>query len=152
MYRPHKNPVFDAAMRKGRARTVEPIARDNVRQLVKALKQKKLVWYAADQNYGVQQGVFVPFFNIPAATITATSWFAKKGNAKVIPMTHKRTQNGLEITIHPALENFPSGDDTEDARINMAFLENYLKQNPADYMWVHRRFKTRPKGEQSVYE
>ncbi len=151
MYRPHKNAIFDAAMSKGRSRTIEPVARDNVRQLVKAMKQKKIVWYAADQNYGVQQGVFIPFFNIPAATITATSWFANKGNAKVIPMTHKRTEQGLEITIHPALENFPSGDDKEDARVNMAFLEDYLKQYPADYMWVHRRFKTRPEGEPGVY-
>ncbi len=151
MYRPHKNPVFDAAMFQGRSRILEPVARDNVRKIVKSMKQKKIVWYAADQNYGVQQGVFVPFFGIPAATITATSWFAKKGNARVIPMTHKRTENGLEITIHPPLENFPSGDDKEDARVNMAFLENYLKQYPADYMWVHRRFKTRPKGKAGVY-
>jgi len=151
MYRPHKNPIFDAAMRKGRSRTMEPVPRDNVRHLIKAMIQKKIVWYAADQNYGVQQGAFVPFFGIPAATITATSWFAEKGKAKVIPMTQKRTKQGLEITIHAALENFPSGDDKEDARVNMAFLEDYLKQYPADYMWVHRRFKTRPEGEQGVY-
>ena len=151
MYRPHKNSVFDAAMSKGRRRTMEPVARGNVRHLIKAMKQQQIVWYASDQNYGVQQGVFVPFFGIPAATITATSWFAEKGKAQVIPMTNKRTPNGMEITIHPALENFPSGDDKEDARVNMAFLEDYLKQYPADYMWVHRRFKTRPEGEKGVY-
>ncbi len=151
MYRPHKNPIFEHAMTSGRARVLEPVDRTNIRKVVSALKKKKVVWYAADQNYGIKQGVFVPFFGIPAATITATSWFAKKGNAIVIPMTHRRSEKGMEITIHPPFENFPSGDDTLDAITNMAFLENYLKQYPADYMWVHRRFKTRPEGESGVY-
>lgn len=152
MYRRHKNPVFEHAMTSGRARVLTPVERTDVRTIVKLLKQKKVIWYAADQNYGIKQGVFVPFFGIQAATVTATSWFARKGNAVVIPMTHKRSPTGMDIVIHPPLENFPSGDDTRDAKTNMEFLEAYLKQNPADYMWVHRRFKTRPEGEHSPYE
>ncbi len=151
MYRPNKNPVFENAMRAGRARLGEPVERTHVRKIVKSLKKKQVVWYAADQNYGIKQGVFVPFFGIPAATITATSWFAKKGKAVVIPMTHRRSKKGMDITLHPPLENFPSGDDARDAATNMAFLEDYLKKYPADYMWVHRRFKTRPEGEARLY-
>ncbi len=152
MYRPHKNPVFEHAMTQGRGRVLESVDRKNIRKVITALRNKKVVWYAADQNYGVKQGVFVPFFGMQAATITATSWFAKKGHAVVIPMTHQRSKKGMDITIHPPLKNFPSGDDSQDAAANMNFLENYLKKFPADYMWVHRRFKTRPDGEKNVYQ
>ncbi len=152
IYKPHRNPFFDRAMYNGRKRICEPVEKSNVRQILKALKQNKMIWYAADQDYGRAQSVFVPFFGINTATITGTSWFAKKSGAEVIPMTHIRTKKGMEIQLHPALENFAKEDDVADAATVMAFLENYLHQYPADYMWVHRRFKTRPIGEESYYK
>lgn len=152
VYRKHNNPFVDYSITKGRSRTIKTVVdKDNMRKLVKSLKENKVVWYPADQDYGLKQGVFAPFFNIQAATVTAGSWFTTKTGATPIPMTFKRTAEGMHITLHPPLKNYPSGDNVADAKNYLAFLENYLKQYPADYMWVHRRFKTRPEGEKGFY-
>ena len=151
VYKPDRNPFFDRAMFNGRNRNCLPVAKSNLRVTLKNLKAKKVIWYAADQDYGRAQSVFVPFFGIPAATVTATSWFVKQTGAIVIPMTHRRTQAGIQVEIHPALENFATIDDTTDAAQIMGFLEQYLKKYPANYLWVHRRFKTRPEGEPTFY-
>ncbi len=151
MYRKHNNPLVDNVITKGRLRVLETADKDNIRKIVKSLKQNKIVWYPVDQDFGIKQGVFAPFFNIEAATVTAGSWFTTKTGATPIPMTFIRTKKGMEITLHPPLENYPSGNDVADAKTYLTFLENYLKQYPADYMWVHRRFKTRPEGEKGFY-
>lgn len=154
MYRPHPNPLFDAQMLAGRqadARMV--LARDDIRGTLKALKANLPLWYAADQDYGRQHSLFVPFFGTPAATITATSRFAKMTGAPVIPFTHRRLPGGrgFVLELHPPLADIPSGDDYADALSVNRFLEAYLRQYPADYMWLHRRFKTRPEGGAPVY-
>tara|TARA_R110001606_G_scaffold21286_6_gene75148 strand:- start:990 stop:1313 length:324 start_codon:yes stop_codon:yes gene_type:complete len=92
--------------------------------------------------------VFVPLFGVPAATVTATSTFARLGKAQVVPFTQSRLPGaqGYQLTIHPPLQDFPSGDDMADAlRINQ-WVEQSIAQQPEQYMWVHRRFKTRPEG------
>lgn len=154
MYKPNKNLLIETVMRQGRLRHAESLLRRNdLRATVKALKSNKIVWYATDQNYGGKKAVFVPFFGIQAATITATTKFAKLTGATVVPFTQKRINDGKQflLEIHPALENFPGTDEVEDAtRINL-FLENYLKENPADYMWLHQRFRSRPEGEANIY-
>ncbi len=155
MYRQHSNKHFEKAMCAGRLKSVtDVIERDDVRTMIKALKAGKAVWYAADQDYGVKHSIFVPFFNIPAATITATSRFVKLTKVPVVPMTHyhdKKTGK-LVIQLHPALDDFATVDEYTDAiRINQ-FLEQFIKCHPADYLWLHRRFKTRQEGMSSVYE
>ncbi len=152
VYKPHRNPFFDRAMYNGRRRNSTPIPKDNVRAVLKRLKQNEVIWYAADQDYGRAQSVFVPFFKIQSATTTGTSWFVKKTGAKVIPMTHRRTKHGIQVQLHPPLEHFGEQNNTVDATQIMNFLENHLNKYPADYMWVHRRFKTRPEGEPSFYD
>lgn len=151
MYRPHADPVFERAMRAGRERHFPMIPRDDVRAMLRWLKQGGCVWYAADQDYGAQHSVFAPFFGHPAATITATSRFAKLSGATVIPFTHRRTRRGIALQLHPALATIPSGDEHADAGSANQFLERWLQQHPADYLWLHRRFKTRPPGEPSLY-
>ena len=151
MYRPHANPVFEHAMRAGRERHFPLIPRDDVRAMLRWLKSGGCVWYAADQDYGAQHSVFAPFFGIPTATITATSRFAKLSGAAVVPFTHVRTVRGIKLILHPPLTAIPSGDDAADAESANAFLEQWLRSHPADYLWLHRRFKTRPAGAESLY-
>lgn len=151
MYRPHANPVFEQAMRAGRERHFPMIPRDDVRAMLRWLKSGGCVWYAADQDYGAQHSVFAPFFGIPTATITATSRFAKLSGAAVVPFTHVRTSRGIKLFLHPPLASIPSGDELSDATSANAFLEQWLREHPADYLWLHRRFKTRPAGTESLY-
>ncbi len=155
MYRPHGNPVYDYLQQKGRLSNNPDCAvfpREDVRGVLKALRRGRVIWYAPDQDYGRKQSVFAPFFGVPAASVTATAKLARAGNAKVLPFTHVRLANGhYRVTVHPPLENFPSGDDVADAtRINN-IIEAFIRVTPEQYLWVHRRFKTRPPGAESVY-
>lgn len=156
VYRPHNNAVYDYLQRRGRERhslATQLIPRHDVRTLVKALKAGRAIWYAPDQDYGPKHSVFVPFLGVQTATITATAQLARMGNARVIPFVQTRLPGGgYSIRVYPPLENFPEGDDLADAtRIN-TFIEARVRENPEQYMWVHRRFKTRPEGEPEIYD
>lgn len=147
MQRDHNNPLMNAVMTRRRERRYGKVlgARD-LRGLLRCLKQNRAVWYATDQDYGRKDIVFAPFFGIPAGTITATSRIAERSGCVVMPFSHFRHDDkpGYDIYFHPPLENFPSGDDLEDAtRIN-AFIEQEIRKAPDQYLWMHRRFKTRP--------
>ena len=156
MHRPHKNAFYDYVQKRGRQQRSDSATsypRKEVRQVLKALRKGRVIWYAPDQDYGIKQGVFAPFMGIQAATVTATSRFAGAGNAKIVPLTQQRLPGwqGYQVTIHPPLEGFPSGDDLEDAITINNLIESIIKEQPDSYMWVHRRFKTRPEGESSLY-
>ncbi|MFL0796950.1 MAG: LpxL/LpxP family Kdo(2)-lipid IV(A) lauroyl/palmitoleoyl acyltransferase [Cellvibrionaceae bacterium] len=156
MYRPHKNAVYDFVQRKGRERfhkELPVVERRDVRGMAKVMKSGDMIWYAPDQDYGRKGAEFVPFFGIPAATLTATSKFAQLGQAKVIPITYTRLPNdqGYRMTIHQAFDNFPTGDDYTDTARVMAFAETRIREQPEQYLWTHRRFKNRPQGETSLY-
>lgn len=156
MYREHTNPVFDWVQHRGRERHnsgAKAIRRNDVRAMVRSLRQKRAIWYAPDQDYGRRQSLFVPFFGVQAATVTATSRFARLGHAKVVPFTQERLPHGqgYRLTLHPPLENFPGPSDAADClRINQ-WAERVICQTPGQYLWAHRRFKTRPRGELSLY-
>ncbi|MBA4289556.1 MAG: lipid A biosynthesis lauroyl acyltransferase [Pseudomonas sp.] len=155
MYRPHKNPLFDYVQRRGREqRLLGAIERDEVRGMLKLLRAGGIVWYAPDQDYGAQRSLFVPLFGVQAATVTATSKFARMGRARVIPFTQQRLPNGqgYSVVVHPALDNFPTDDEAADClRINQ-WVEHAISQCPEQYLWAHRRFKTRPEGEPKLYK
>ncbi len=154
MYRPHKNPLFDYVQRRGREqRLLGVIGRDDVRGMLKRLREGAVVWYAPDQDYGAQRSVFVPLFGVPAATVTATSKFARMGRARVIPFTQQRLPNGqgYRLVIHPPLADFPGeSEETDCLRINQ-WIEQAIGACPEQYLWAHRRFKTRPPGEPKLY-
>lgn len=153
LYRPDPNPLMSYAIAKARSRVNDnAIHRKDTRQLIKNLRKGNTVWYAPDQDYGPTHSVFAPFFGVPAATVVATSRIAKLSGCDVVPFFCYREPNGhYRIEIQPALDNYPSGDDVADAtRIN-AILEAAIRKAPEQYLWVHRRFKTRPEGEPSVY-
>lgn len=154
MYRAHKNPLFDFIQRHGREqRLLGAIERDDVRGMLKVLRAGGVVWYAPDQDYGAQRSLFVPLFGVQAATVTATSKFARLGRARVVPFTQTRLADGTgyKVTVHPALADFPGDSEEADClRINQ-WIELAIRQQPEQYLWAHRRFKTRPAGEAKLY-
>ena len=155
MYRQNKDPVWESLQYNGRKTFFDGVVeRSDMRQILKRLKQGRAMWYAADQDYGIKHSVFAPFFGIDAATITVSARLASKTKSAVL-MLHqfrdlKRKTWTLKFT--PMLENFPSGDDLADATRLNAMLEAEVKSVPAQYLWMHRRFKTRPAGETSFYK
>lgn len=157
MYREHNNPLFDFIQRRGRERhNVDSLAveRDDVRGMLKLLRSGRAIWYAPDQDYGAKQSIFVPLFGIEAATVTATSKFARLGKAQVVPFTQQRLADGsgYKLVIHPPLSNFPGESDEVDClRINQ-WVERAIRECPEQYLWAHRRFKTRPPGEPKLYD
>jgi len=154
LYREHKNPVFEHITRNRRIRHFEcAIPRSDMRGLLRSLKDNMPVWYAPDQNYGHEHSIFAPFFGIPAATITATSRIARASGAKVVPFFPRRLPDGrgYQLNLLPALDSFPSGDDAADARHINSIIETAIRQCPEQYLWAHRRFKTRPPGAPDIY-
>ena len=155
MYRPHKNAAFEATLQTARSRHFEKaIPRGDLRGMLKSLRENTPVWYAPDQDYGREQSVFVPFFGISTATITGTSRLARISKAAVVPFFQTRLPGtqGYQLTLYPALKDFP-GDSIEadTARIN-TLIEARVREQPDQYLWAHRRFKTRPEGEAGVYD
>lgn len=154
MYRPSDNALNDQIMRRCRGQSVsELIMKDSVRSLLKALKNNRPVWYAADQAYNRKGTVLAPFFGEPATTNTAVSQIAKVSKTSVVPFLPLRHNSGESYTLEflPALENFPSGDVEADAvRLNK-LLEEMIRRAPEQYYWVHRRFKGRPDGYPDAY-
>lgn len=154
LYRSHKNPVFERVMRRARERHFErAIAREDLRGMLASLKDNLPVWYAPDQDYGREKSLFAPFFGVPAATITATSRLAAASGAAVVPFFPERRHDGRGYVLRllPALDDFPGASPEADAaRINR-LIEDAIRAAPEQYLWVHRRFKTRPKGAAGVY-
>jgi len=155
-YRPHNNPVYDRVQQYGRERhnsRSKTVSRRDVRGMVKAMKQGDWLWYAADQDYGPKVSEFVPWFGIDAAMVSAPPRLATMANVPIVGISYRRLPDfsGYEITFLPAFEHLPSGDNHADLiRLNQHF-EACIRANPEEYLWVHRRFKTRPRGEPSLY-
>lgn len=150
MQRDHNNPLVNAIMTRSRQqRYGVALDRRDLRGLFRRLKSNRIVWYAPDQDYGRQGSVFAPFFGVPAASITATARIAERSGCAVVPFSHFRREQGVgyDIYFQPPLEGFPSGDELADAsRVNLA-IEQQVRQHPEQYLWMHRRFKTRPMPE-----
>ncbi|WP_286916972.1 MULTISPECIES: lipid A biosynthesis lauroyl acyltransferase [Pseudomonas] len=157
MYREHRNALFDFVQRQGRERhNLDSLAveREDVRGMIKLLRKGRAIWYAPDQDYGAKQSIFVPLFGIEAATVTATTHFARLGKARVIPFTQRRLEDGsgYRLVLHPPLEGFPGESEAADAlRINQ-WVEQAVTECPEQYLWAHRRFKSRPTGAPKLYD
>lgn len=157
MYAKQKNPVVDALLLHGRKRFNAPrlfSRSDNVRSVVKALREGLPFYYLPDMDLGRRDSIFVPFFGVPTATITAPSRLALMGRATVLPVVTRMLPGsaGYVLQIYPPLENFPSEDVVHDTQIMNAFIEARVRELPEQYFWVHKRFKTRPEGEPSFYK
>jgi KDO2-lipid IV(A) lauroyltransferase len=153
MYRLMDNPVFEWCVLRARLRYADAMfAKDDLRATLKYLKRGGTLWYAPDQDMRGKDSVFVPFFGVPAATITATHHLARLSGAAVIPFFHKRLEHGgYALRLEAPLENFPSADAAADtARVNAA-IERMVREAPAQYLWIHKRFKSRPPGQAPLY-
>lgn len=147
IYKPHKNPVFNRFIERGRSRYfVRQFSNKDLKTLVRSIRRGHACWYSPDQDYGRKVSVFAPFFGIEAASITMTARIAKMTGAPVLPLRIHRNPDNYTYTLEylPALTNFPSGDEVADAtKVNQA-IEAMIRQCPEQYLWLHRRFKTRP--------
>jgi KDO2-lipid IV(A) lauroyltransferase len=143
MYRPTKNLLLGEFVHSRRAvQTKRAIPRDDVRTLIKALKDGDVVWYAPDQSFRKKGAEMVTLFGIPAATNTATSRIAKMTDALVLPYFLERLPGGAyRGAIHPPLENFPTDDPVADTERFNRIVEAEVRRMPAQYLWIHRRFK-----------
>ena len=153
LYRKDPNPLLAYKLIQARESFAgNAIVRSDTRQLIKNLRQGHVVWYAPDQDFGAKHSVFAPFFGVQAATVVGTARIAQLGKAVVIPFAHYRDEhNCYHLVIEAALQNYPVGDDLIDAtRINQV-IETAIAKQPDQYLWVHRRFKTRPVGDASLY-
>jgi lipid A biosynthesis lauroyl/palmitoleoyl acyltransferase len=156
MYKSPKNELFDWVLRHSRSRfggiMIERSA--ELRPLIRLLREGRPFYYLPDQEPGDADFVFAPFFGIPAATITALSRMARLTDAVVVPCFTRLLPfgTGYEVAFAPALENYPSGDNVQDATQMNAAIECGVRERPDQYMWSYKRFKTRPDNLPSFYE
>ncbi|MBI3480391.1 MAG: lipid A biosynthesis acyltransferase [Nitrosomonadales bacterium] len=124
-----------------------------LRPILKGMRAGMPFIYPPDQDQGVKDGAFIPFFGVPAATMTSVPRIAQMTGAKVVPSITRVLPDaqGYVLTFYPAWENYPSGDDIADARRMNEFLEQRILEMPEQYFWLHKRFKTRPEGEPNFY-
>ena len=156
LYSKQSNPDLDQMMLAGRTRFGQSriIARtEGVKPIIRAMKSGLPFYYLPDMDFGARDSVFVPFFGVQAATITGVSRLAKLTGAVVVPViaTQRPNGSGYDVRFYPAWDQFPSGDDAADARRVNAFIEARVLENTAQYLWTHKRFKTRPPNEARVY-
>jgi KDO2-lipid IV(A) lauroyltransferase len=154
IFTPQSNAAVDAWVAKGRQRfgTVRLFRReDGVKPIVAALRQNELLYLLPDMNFGANESIFVPFFGEQAATVPSLSRFAKLGRARVVPVITRMTEAGYEVVVHPAWNDFPTEDAEADTAAMNQRLEGFINAMPAQYFWVHKRFKTRPPGAPELY-
>ncbi|HWU68750.1 MAG TPA: LpxL/LpxP family Kdo(2)-lipid IV(A) lauroyl/palmitoleoyl acyltransferase [Stenotrophobium sp.] len=153
MYRPINNPLIDYFMHRWReARSGLPaLPKNDLKKLVRALRQGHCIWYGPDQSLDVRNAIHVPFFGVPTLTLTATSKLAQMGRARVVPYFPARINGRYRVTFLPALENFPTDDEAADAAMINRMLEAGINIAPAQYFWSHRRFKHPPAGMPDPY-
>lgn len=156
MYAAQKNAVFDEVLRMGRAR-FKPVKlftrQDGIKPILRALKEHLPYFMLPDMDFGEKDAEFVPFFGIPAATLTATARIAAATGAQVMPViaTFLPNYRGWRVKFYPVWENYPGPDMVAATRRMNEFIEERVREAPAEYFWTHKRFKTRPNGEPSFY-
>ena len=156
VYSKQKNPVFDAVLLHGRTRLgpTELYSRqDGIRPVAKAIKKGLPFYYLPDMDFGERDSMFVPFFGVPAATITGLARIAAMTGAVVVPAvtTQLPGGDGYVLRFYPAWDHYPGGDLAANTRRMNAFIEERVREMPEQYYWLHKRFKTRPPGEQKIY-
>jgi KDO2-lipid IV(A) lauroyltransferase len=157
IYVPQKNKAFDKLLRRGRERygPVRLITRkEGIKPILRALRDGYPYFMLPDMDFGEKDAEFIPFFGIQAATLTALARLAATTGAKVIPVvaTFLPDYKGWRVVYYPTWENFPGDDIIAATRRMNAFIEDRVREAPAEYFWTHKRFKTRPPGAPSLYD
>ena len=152
IYRPQNNRLFDEIMRQGFVNNgATMIKTKDTRNMLKTIKSGLPIWYAPDQDLGEKNSVFAPFFNLKTATVAATARLASTPNTVVIPYFFIRDAKGYQMNFEAPLDQYPSKDPVESATTTNQILEQQILKAPEQYLWIHKRFKTRPPGESSFY-
>ncbi|MEX5976918.1 LpxL/LpxP family Kdo(2)-lipid IV(A) lauroyl/palmitoleoyl acyltransferase [Providencia vermicola] len=155
MYRPHNNKAMEYIQTKGRCRSGKGmIDRKNLKFMVQELKSGKAIWFAPDQDFGKKGTVFVPFFSVQnTSTSKGTSTLAQLSHSPTLTVTLLRNKNGVnyDLVLGKELIDYPTNDTLRDAATINSVLEKEIMKAPEQYLWAHRRFKTRPDGEPSLY-
>ena len=157
IYQTQSNPVFDAAVRRGRLRfgQAKVFSRhgDGVLPLVRAVRRGAIFFNLPDMDFGPAEATFAPFFGVPAATLLAPARMSRSLHMKVQPIVTEMLPGGqgYRVRFLQPWEHWPSGDDEADMAAMNAWIEQEVRSLPAQYLWVHRRFKTRPPGQPDLY-
>ena len=160
MYSHQKNKVLDDAILRARSRFNKPILlsrQDGMRVAIRAMRRGLSFYYLPDMDFGARDAAFVPFFGVSTATITAPARLARITHARVVPCVTRMTPDGYQARFYPAWSDFPDGDDdtpitlARAARRMNAFIEERVLEMPEQYLWTHKRFKTRPPGAAKFY-
>ena len=156
VYSHQKDAVLDRVLLRGRTRFVKPVLfsrQDGIRPVVRALREGLPLYYLPDMDLGGRDSIFVPFFGVPAATVTALSRVARLAGAVIVPAVTRQLPGGAGYVLrfYPAWSGFPTDDLAADARRMNAFIEDRVREMPEQYFWLHKRFKTRPPGEAKFY-
>ncbi|WP_140909247.1 LpxL/LpxP family Kdo(2)-lipid IV(A) lauroyl/palmitoleoyl acyltransferase [Cognatiluteimonas lumbrici] len=148
MYRPHGQPPLEWAVKRGRLRyAVAMFGREELRPAIRHLKAGGVLWFAPDQETRRGDSVFVPFFGVPASSLTSTHQLARLAGASVLAFAHERRDDGgYTLRLSPAFDHFPTTDATADTARVMQAIEAMARAVPAQYLWIHRRFKRQPDG------
>lgn len=159
IYTRQRNKMFDAALRKGRLRFTADasnlLARDaGVKPIMRAMKSGRPFLMLPDMDFGARESVFVPFFGIPAATLTAPARLSSATQGQVIPVVTRFLPNyqGWKVIFYPPWDDYPGADLNAATRHMNEFIEARVLEAPAEYFWSHKRFKTRPPGMPSFYD
>lgn len=153
VFRRHRNEFFTEILRTGRERSARStIEKNDIKSMVRSLRDGHPVWYAPDQSYNLKQSAMLPFFGVPSMANTATSTLARLGKAVVLPYFPRRlADNSYELTVLPPLEGFPSKDAAADTLRYHNILEERIRLCPEQYYWVHRKYKNLPADEPDFY-
>lgn len=155
VYSSQKNAVINRLLYRGRTRfnkTILLSRQDGMRKIVKALKDGYPFFYLPDQDFGPKESIFVPFFGVQAATIPALSRLVRLTGARVVPVIVFQVADGYEVEVQAPWENFPGASIEADTEYMNRFIESQVLRMPEQYFWLHKRFKTRPPGEQRFYK
>ena len=156
IYQAQSDPVMDQALRRGRLRfgNAEIFSRDDAgKALFRAIRKGDAFFNLPDMDFGTRDAAFVPFFGVPAVTLLAPSRLAKALDMIVQPIVAEILPGGqgYRVRYEEPWRDFPTDDPVADAARMNRWIESEIRRNPAQYLWVHRRFKTRPTGEPSLY-
>ncbi|MBU3737340.1 MAG: lipid A biosynthesis acyltransferase [Rhodoferax sp.] len=154
LYTRQGDPAVDAWVRAGRQRFGAPrlfLRVGGVRPVLAGLREGDALYLLPDMNFGLDESVFVPFYGVPAATVTSLSRLARLARAPVLPVVTRLTGQGYEVCVGPAWEDYPTADPVHDTAVMNRRLELLIDAMPEQYYWVHRRFKDRPPGQPPVY-
>lgn len=155
VYSRQKNQVLDKLLYDGRGRFADTVMlsrKDGMRKIVKAMKDGYRFYYLPDMDFGPKESIFVPFFGVQAATIPALSRLARLTGARIVACITRQVADGYEVEVMPAWDNFPGESVEADTEFMNRFIESQVLRMPEQYYWVHKRFKTRPPGEQRFYQ